>query len=113
MTTKTKKKQPKLTYELGGRNIFIKGVKYHRNGVGGEGFVLIHFVNEDGRDLLGIVTTIYDEDGNVDLEQTKPNIKVINPMDICDRYRGADYYGEILLKASEDDGFDKHSWLPN
>jgi hypothetical protein len=88
--------------------VYIVGVCWHRNGIGGEGFKVVHFKNEDGRDLIGIVTPAHDEDGELDLEQTRRNIKVINPMDIEDCYRGADYYGKILLQVSEDRGFDKY-----
>lgn len=109
------KKDPKILYDIVTDRIkgttgtvLIKGVCYHRNGIGGEGFKVIHFKNEDGRDLLGIVTYAHDEAGEIDLQQTRMNIKVINPMDIEDCYRGADHYGEILLQVSEDRGFDKY-----
>lgn len=112
---KTKTKNPKRSYTLvtdrttgETGTVYIMGVHYHRNGIGGEGFKVIHFSNEDGRNLIGIVTPAHDEDGEIDLEQTRRNIKVINPMDIEDCYRGADHYGEILLEASEDRGFDKY-----
>lgn len=114
MKTKTKT-EPNLFYEIvtdrakgETGTVRIMGVHYHRNGVGGEGFKVIHFSNENGRNLIGIVTPAQDEDGEIDLEQTRMNIKVINPMDIEDCYRGADYYGEILLQVSEDRGFDKY-----
>lgn len=109
------KNGPKRSYEIvmdrsqgTTGTVYIMGVQYHRNGIGGEGFKAIHFKNEDRRDLIGIVTTAHDEEGEIDLEQTRRNIKVINPMDIEDCYRGADYYGEILLQVSEDRGFDKY-----
>lgn len=107
MTATNKHKEPKYSYSLPGspREIWIEGVHYHRNGIGGEGFKVIHFKNENGRDLIGIVTVAHDEDGNEDRMQTRSNIKVINPMDIRDCYRGADFYGEILLEVSEDDGW--------
>lgn len=108
-------KQPKLFYEvvtdrMTGETgtIRIMGVHWHRNGIGGEGFKVVHFSNEDGRNLIGIVTDAHDEDGEIDREETRRKIKVINPMDIEDCYRGSDAYGEILLQVHEDRGFDKY-----
>lgn len=112
MKTKTEPKRfydivmDRMTGETG--TVYIKGVHYHRNGIGGEGFKVVHFSNEDGRNLIGIVTPAYDEDGEIDHEETRRKVKVINTMDIEDCYRGADYYGEILLQVSEDRGFDKY-----
>ena len=94
----------KLDIRADAKRGYAKKVIYHRNGIGGVGFYMIHFVY-DKQELFGIVYTDIDKNG-YDCGICSETA-VINPMDINDCKRGYDYFGEFLYEVVKQYNIDK------
>jgi hypothetical protein len=92
------------------RNITVRSVVYHRNGIGGEGFYLVAF-RADGKNLLAVV--FQDEERPGDVSRTAvfdpvASVGTGDPLDTyggpstVERFRGADVSGDDLAAAIAD-----------
>jgi hypothetical protein len=75
-------------------------VRYHRNGVGGEGFFAVTFVTGTGvrtTEWLGIVFT--DEDEETGTTRLSERVAVVDLASPLTPYRGHDEFGPALLEA--------------
>lgn len=97
-------------YDLGygHGSITVTNVKYHRNGIGGDGFYVVRFssVMDDGveRGLIGMVRTGPRTDNG------RFDAYVVNPADIRDTLRGHDYFGDALFRATKNRQDEAFGW---
>lgn len=79
--------------------IVVQQIEYNRNGVGGDGFYAVKFTTPNDRDFgkvnfIGIVPS-----QAVTTKEYRSDIYVISPKTLELNWRGADYYGDKLIKA--------------
>lgn len=86
-------------------SITVLRARYHRNGVGGEGFCALRFTFE-GQELIGIVT----EHPKTSKWDSGFEAYVINPRNLADTKRGHDYFGPALFRATQARRAELHSW---
>lgn len=72
-----------------GTTITVDRVRYHRNGVGGEGFCLVQFRQRDGRRWVPMLATVFDGNGRC---------AIIDPADPDTCWRG-DLYEQTMRDA--------------
>jgi L-fucose mutarotase/ribose pyranase (RbsD/FucU family) len=81
----------------------VHSVRFHRNGISGAPFYVVHFDSGVGKNKQTMLATIFFEDADPNIQ--KEYVAVIDLAEPTERWRGADEYGPELNKiiAETDD----------
>jgi hypothetical protein len=87
----------------------VLSVRFHRNGVSGNGFHVVHFESGRGKNKQTMIGTVFGYSDDPEIPMEYGNCAVIDLADVTQRWRGDHYEAELHAAIKRAPSSERHA----